>query len=251
MLSEDNCTLEGEPDPETGLFPVRMGLKFVKGMSVVERERLLTARLFRPFADLEDFVRRARPGEKSAMALAECGALECFGGSRRQHLWEVRGLLRDRQQTLDLARPEVAPAFADLSAFNKISWDYQRSLHSTIGHPLRELRPALSKQGLPDAATLNSKRDGSRVKFVAVVITRQRPGTAKGVTFMTLEDESGFVNLVVWQAVFDRYPVLARTASLLGVTGKIQSQQGVVHLIADELWEPLLPSAPRTSRDFR
>jgi error-prone DNA polymerase len=83
------------------------------------------------------------------------------------------------------------------------------------------------------------------------VICRQRPGTASGVTFMTLEDETGFVNLVVWTKVFEQYMVLAKTASFLGVTGKVQAKDGVVHLIAEQLWEPLLDApAALASRDF-
>jgi error-prone DNA polymerase len=94
--------------------------------------------------------------------------------------------------------------------------------------------------------------DGKRARFVGLVICRQQPGTASGVTFYTLEDETGFVNLVVWRQVFERFAVLARTAVLLGVDGKIQSESGVVHLVADELWAPDLAfTAEGTrSRDF-
>ena len=95
-------------------------------------------------------------------------------------------------------------------------------------------------------------RDGQRVRYAGLVICRQRPGTASGVTFMTLEDETGFVNLVIWKQVFDDYAVLARTASFLGVTGTLQAESGVVHLIADALWTPEIATPPATagSRDF-
>ena len=94
---------------------------------------------------------------------------------------------------------------------------------------------------------------GRRVRYVGVVICRQRPGTASGVTFLTLEDETGFVNVVLWKRVFERHAVLAKTAALLGASGKLEVQDGVAHLIADALWEPRLPSRPATagSRDFR
>ena len=94
--------------------------------------------------------------------------------------------------------------------------------------------------------------DGGQVRYAGLVICRQRPGTASGVTFMTLEDETGFVNVVIWKQVFDDHAVLARTASFLGVSGKLQSESGVVHVVADTLWAPAIPARPPTagSRDF-
>jgi error-prone DNA polymerase len=90
------------------------------------------------------------------------------------------------------------------------------------------------------------------VRYAGLVICRQRPGTASGVTFMTLEDETGFVNVVLWKDVFERQAILAKTSSFLGITGKIQSESGVVHLIAERLWTPELKEkpAPPRSRDF-
>ena len=94
--------------------------------------------------------------------------------------------------------------------------------------------------------------DGRRVRYVGLVICRQRPGTASGVVFMTLEDESGFVNVVVWSRVFDEHAVLIKTTNFLGVTGKLQVQDGVTHLIAERFWVPRLTSRPTggKSRDF-
>jgi len=119
----------------------------------------------------------------------------------------------------------------------------------------QEQQPARTAQRPDHGRTVvpSLARDGARLRYAGLVLCRQRPATASGVTFMTLEDETGFVNVVLWQPVFERYPVLARTAALLGVTGKVQSEEGVVHLIADRLWQPHLPrrpDAPR-SRDFR
>jgi error-prone DNA polymerase len=95
-------------------------------------------------------------------------------------------------------------------------------------------------------------KDGDHVRYAGLVICRQRPGTAKGVVFMTLEDEAGFVNVVIWERVFQKYRLLAKTASFLGVTGKLQVQSGVVHLVAEKLWAPrvrLKPSKTK-SRNF-
>ncbi len=96
-------------------------------------------------------------------------------------------------------------------------------------------------------------KHGDRVRYAGIVICRQHPGTANGVTFYTLEDETGFVNLIVWRKVFERYSVIAKSASLMGVTGTLQSEDGVVHLVAERLWEPKLKIKPEKvgSRDFR
>jgi error-prone DNA polymerase len=94
-------------------------------------------------------------------------------------------------------------------------------------------------------------QNGAKVRYAGLVICRQRPGTAEGVVFMTLEDETGFVNVVVWESVFRRYAVLAKTAGFLGVSGKLQAQDGVVHLVAEKFWEPKLEQPASTrSRDF-
>ena len=95
-------------------------------------------------------------------------------------------------------------------------------------------------------------RDTRKARYAGLVICRQRPGTAASVVFMTLEDETGFVNLVIWKTVFDQPVLLAKTASFLCVTGKIQNADGVVHLVVDTLWHPELPQRPETvgSRDF-
>lgn len=148
---------------------------------------------------------------------------------------------------------ETSPTFTPLGAGDEIAWDYRRTDHSPRGHPLAPLREALHARGLLDARTAVSMRNGSRVRYAGLVICRQRPGTAGGVTFMTLEDETGFVNVVLWPNIFKRHTTLAKTATLLGVTGTLQVEQGVVHLVAERLWTPHLRvdliTAP--SRDFR
>jgi len=95
-------------------------------------------------------------------------------------------------------------------------------------------------------------KNGERIRYAGLVICRQRPDTAGGVVFMTLEDETGFVNVVVWESVFNRYSLLAKTVNFLGITGTLQVEDGIVHLVAEELWEPRLELKPAStpSRDF-
>ena len=245
-----DCTLE---PIETPVFAVRMGLRYVKGLSE-ERDwrRIEAARTERPFASMEDFTRRTRLDARVMGRLAEAGAFARFEGVRRAALWEALDLGRAPALSLPIAPREPRPDFEPLGEFDTIAWDYRFSAHSTRGHPLAPLRGALASRKLPDARAVAAMPDGRRVRYAGIVICRQRPSTASSVTFMTLEDETGFVNVVVWKRVFDEHAVLARTASFLGVTGKLQSESGVVHIVADALWAPEIAARPPSagSRDF-
>src|SRR5262245_56057089 len=225
-VSAWDCTMEGDA--------VRMGLRYVKGLGEARWPGIAAAR---PFASVEDLVRRTGLDEKSITALAEAGALASLGGNRRTALWEAKGLSRVRPAPLPVDDEDL-PHFAGLSWFETISWDYRGSSHSTHGHPLAPMRGELAAQGLPDAATVNRLRHGRRIRYAGIVICRQRPGTAAGVTFMTLEDETGFVNVVVWKQVFEKFAVTAKLEPFLGVTGKLQAEDGVVHIVADSMWSP-------------
>ncbi len=251
QVSDWDCTLE--PCPESaGGYAVRMGLRYVKGLGEGEWERIVRARAVAAFASLHDFVRRTGLDEGSLSALAEAGAFDSLQVDRRTALWDVRRLARMQKESLSLPARERKPDFTALSDFEEVSWDYRRTSHSARRHPLEPMRASLVRHGLPDARTVASMPNGAKVRYAGLVICRQRPGTAGGVVFMTLEDETGFVNVVVWESVFQRYPVLAKTVSFLGITGKLQAEDGVVHLVAEELWEPRLELKPTStrSRDF-
>lgn len=242
-----DCTLSRLPEG----FAVRMGLRYVKGLGELQRVCIETARQQTAFIDLSDFVRRTGLDVRALSNLAEAGAFECFGLPRRQALWQVRSLVQERQSTLELTSLGRKARFAGLTPIEQVAWDYRTSSHSPRAHPLALLRSELTRQGLPDAQRLSALRDGARVRFAGLVICRQRPGTASGVTFMTLEDETGFANIVFWQQVFESFSVLARTASFLGVTGRLQKQDGVVHIIAEEAWQPQLTTPTQVpSRNF-
>lgn len=255
-----DCALEACPESaglpvptrQTGSFAVRMGLRYVKGLGEGDWQRIEAARSALPFGSLSDFVRRTELDGRVLSVLAEAGAFDGFGLERRTALWEVRRLTRTRNESLPLQVHEVGPTFHSLSAFEEVGWDYRSASHSPRRHPLEPLRSELRAQGLPDACTVSSMPNGGQVRYAGVVICRQRPGTAGGVVFMTLEDETGFVNVVLWERVFEEYAVLAKTAKFLGVTGTLQVEQGVLHIVAEKLWMPQIDlrviSAP--SRDF-
>lgn len=242
--SEWNCSIENNA--------VRMGLKFIKGLGVKDFAAIASERVDSPFISVEDFARRTKIYKDTLSALAEAGAFDCFNLSRRQALWQVIGFVRENENTLNFPSNQKPPMFSELSDFETVSWDFACSGYSIHAHPLAPLRPQLSAIKLLCASDLSTQKNGSRIRFAGMVICRQRPSTAGGVTFMTLEDETGFANLVIWKNVYEAYEMLAQTASLLGVIGKIQAKDGVVHLIAEQLFLPKI-AAPKSiqSRDFR
>jgi error-prone DNA polymerase len=244
-----DATLE---DGAGGAPAVRVGLRFVKGLGEAEGRRIEEARARGPFAGVDDLAERARLPARALRTLAAAGALEALAPGRRDALWGAAAAGRSPRPPLPMVAEEPEPEFAPLGAAETILWDFQASGLSVRGHPLEPLREELRARGLPDARGVASLRDGARARYAGVVICRQRPGTAAGVVFLSLEDETGFVNVVVWPRVFDRFPVLVRTAAFLGVTGRVQAADGVVHIVAEEVWEPDLggraPHAP--SHDF-
>jgi error-prone DNA polymerase len=144
------------------------------------------------------------------------------------------------------------PRLRSLTVPEQVLWDYRTASHSSRGHPMAPLREWLAKRGIASAQDVRELGHGKQADCIGLVICRQRPGTATGVVFLTLEDELGFVNVVVWTNVFERYQRVVRTASLLGVRGRIQTAEGVTHLIAEELYVPELSigAHEHKSRDF-
>lgn len=246
-----NCSLE--PSESHPPYAIRMGLRYVKGLGERERERLEAAPP--PYADLADFAQRTKLGKRALLALAEAGAFASFGLERRRALWAVRGLLANDRDGLALApptSPESLPRFAPLRREAAVRWDYETSMHSTHGHPMAAIREPLRARGIPTAAELNAMPGGRRLRYVGLVICRQRPHTARGVTFMTLEDETGFVNVVIWADLYEKRAALVHSGSLFEVRGRLQRAHGVVHLVAEDLAVPSLERPiPRTPvRDF-
>jgi len=248
-VSAWDCTLEPFPD---GDFAVRMGFRYVKGLKQVIGQQIVDARLGGSYTSVEDVVRRAQLDARAASLLAQAGAFEGLEPDRRMALWDSKGAAQTAPTPLPLPQTEKAPSFKPLTTAEIAGWDYRASKHSTRLHPLAPMRPVLVQAGLPDSKGVSAMRSGRLTHYAGLVICRQRPSTASGVVFATLEDEAGFVNLVVWPTVFEKHRVLAKTASFLGVTGRVQSENGVVHIIADSLWVPQFQQNPDpvSSRDF-
>ncbi|NUM56139.1 MAG: error-prone DNA polymerase [Candidatus Hydrogenedentes bacterium] len=251
LHSDWDCTLEPRANSGEG-FAVRMGLRYVKGMQESEGKRIVGYRANRSFNSLAEFTAITRLDTGILARLAESGALEAFKHERRDALWDALGVIPAQHGGFALDDPEPEMNFTALGALESTHWDYAFTSHSARGHPLSHLRETLRRHRLPDAAAVRGMANGACVRYAGLVICRQRPGTAKGVVFMTLEDETGFVNLVIWEKTFQKYELLAKTESFLGATGKLQVQSGVSHLVVEKLWRPEVDEAPceTRSRDF-
>ena len=232
------------------LWAVRMGFRYVKGVGVRERE--LLAFVPRPVRSIEDFAKHSRLPLRALLMLAEAGAFDSLGVTRREALWRARAACPGARDSMRSEPGSDMPMLGSLNVAEQVLWDYRVTEHSPRGHPVEPLRDWLGQRGVVDSNMLRATAHGRRVDCVGLVICRQRPGTATGVVFLTLEDEHGFANVVVWNTVFDRYQRVVRTARLLGVRGLVQSIDGVVHLVAEEIYVPELnlESLSHKSRDF-
>ena len=268
-----DCTLE-KGAGEILAPAVRIGMRCVKGLREADWQRIDNARRAGPFRSVTEFASRTGLRQDVLDRLAEAGALSSRSPRRRQALWQVRGVhaaggdaARGRpgpgarmqglheagRDALPLETPEAPVPFEPLSDLESIVWDYRTTGHSPRGHPLTHLRRQLAALGLPDAATVQRMPHGSHVDYAGIVICRQRPKTAKGVIFMTLEDETGFVNVILWRDVYERFRIATKTLSFMGVSGPLQSESTVVHLVAESIWQPKIGAEPvrRKSRDFQ
>ena len=255
--SEWDCVLEVIPDDTRSLgtkrFALRLGLRSIKGMRKSHWHRIRDARALKLFTSIEDVAQRTRLEDATLTRLAESGAYASLETNRRKALWNAKGIAGQDKPDLEVVLEEREPDFAGLDAFESVSWDYAHMGLSSRGHPLAQIRDELSARKLPDARTVHNMKDGTRTRYAGFVICRQRPGTAAGVVFMTLEDETGFVNVVIWSKIFEKNAVLIKSTNFLGVSGKLQVQDGVVHLIAERFWVPRVTNRPGevSSRDFR
>ncbi|WP_269531374.1 error-prone DNA polymerase [Chitinimonas sp. BJYL2] len=251
-----DCRLEGESRPVAGHSraqpAVRLGLRMVRGLAQAVGERIAEVRGAGSYAGPQDLQRRAALDSRALGLLADADALACFGGTRRQARWQVGGLstVRDLADVQDVATP--LPALPQARIGEEIRHDYQRLGLSLRGHPLALLRERLRHERYLSAAELAQSPDRKGVWVCGMVVGRQRPGTASGVVFVTLEDETGNVNVVMWNRIVERQRTILLGARLMAVFGMVQQQDGVLHLIARRLVDrsDWLGSLSVQSRDF-
>jgi error-prone DNA polymerase len=238
--------------PEGSGFGVRLGLNQIRGLSHDTGRRIEAARTQRPFASLADLAQRARPDRSEIEALAAADALRSLAGDRRQAAWTAATATaqQDLLQQADVS--EQSPRLARPSEAQDIVADY-RSLGLTLRrHPLALLRDHLATLRYRTVQALGGLDDGRRVRACGLVVGRQRPGTANGTVFVTLEDETGSLNVIVWPQLVERQRRELLGSRLMGVYGVWQNEGGVRHLVAHRLFDlsELLGGLHIRSRDF-
>jgi len=258
--SDWDCSLEplveGERARVTpeggGRFAVRLGLRQIKGLSEVTAARVMAARLGEgAFTSVEDFARRARLQRSEVERLASGDAFNSLRTARREAGWRALALSGPDLPLFDAAGGEKRSA-PDLSGTRlpamalseEVARDYVHLSLSLKAHPLSFLRERFFQMGYRPCRELLTARNGARFGLAGLVLVRQRPGSAKGVIFATLEDETGVANVIIWQSVFQRYRKTVIGSKLLGVVGRLQREGEVIHLVAEQLvdWTPALSS---------
>ena len=235
-----DSVMEPDPDHPKGYLAVRLGFRLISGMKAGPAGALVAARE-RPYANPRELWRRSGIPVSQVVHLAEGDAFASLGFGRRDAIWSVKALrdgslpLFDTAQTDGQEFSEPAAALRPLTLGGEVAEDYIQMALSLRAHPLSFLREKLRNRGWMSLDGLKSKRDGAHVNIAGLVLVRQRPGTATGVVFVTLEDEFTHANLVVWSTVFERYRAEVMTSRLLACSGKVQTEGNVIHVVANEL----------------
>jgi error-prone DNA polymerase len=248
--SDWDCTLEHGVGGEPAL---RLGLCLVKGLSRQGGECLVRERRQGPWLSVADLALRAGLARGDLQALAGADALKELTGNRHRAAWEVAGISTPLPLAPAPAGPEPLPLLPVPSEGESIAADYASLGLSLRAHPLALLRDRLRELRLLTAREVGAVSPGWVVRTAGLVVNRQRPASANNVTFVTLEDETGYVNLVVWKRVAEVQRKVLLGARLLGVEGEIQRESGVTHLVARRLndYSGLLGGLVTRSRDFR
>jgi error-prone DNA polymerase len=248
-VSDWDCVLEAS---SLGAPAVRLGLRMISGFAETSASRIVAARRERPFDSIEDMARRSQLNRRDLKLLAAAGALQPLAAHRRRAHWEVAGVERVTPLLGDAPVRETDPVLAAPTEGEDLVADYA-SLGLTLGrHPLALLRPRLARMRLATAAELRGLPHGRSARAAGIVVGRQRPDTASGVIFVTLEDETGSVNVIVWRDLADRQRRELLGSRLMGVHGTLEREGEVVHLIAKRLVDhsELLGALQTSSRDF-
>ena len=235
-FSEWDCTLE----PCADGFALRLGFRQVDGMRAEAAQRIVGARDV-PFVDVAELKKRAKLDRGTVRRLAAADAMRNMGIDRRQALWQAQAL-KDAPDLPIFAHGEAqgegqepAVALPAMAQAEHVVADYQTLRLSLKAHPISFFRPSLRKQGFAASDQLPGMNHGARVSLAGLVLVRQKPGSAKGVCFITLEDEGGVANLVIWPKLFEHYRRTIMAARLLVVHGRVQSDGRVIHVVAERL----------------
>jgi error-prone DNA polymerase len=256
MASDWDCTLELLPEKtrrdanKSDGYALRLGLRLIGGLSADLGARIMAARALAPFRDLADLARRTGMNRFERERLADAGALRVLSGHRHRARWESSGIERALHLLDNVA--EERPTLRPPTLAENVFADYATHGLSLTAHPLSLIRKNLLTRRVRRASDLETARNGAWLRHAGLVTVRQRPQTASGITFVTLEDETGQVNVIVRPRVAEACRQALLDAVLLAVDGQWQSIDGVRHLIANRLhdFSDLLPALGSVSRDF-
>jgi error-prone DNA polymerase len=238
VVSDWDCTLEPPDDPRTPRRALRLGLRQVKGLKQEEIETFTEVRLA-GLTTIDDYILRSGLSRRALELLAEADAFSALGLSRREALWAVKGKADEVGAERDapiLARQSVKEVQIQLPLMSlpkEVAEDYRTTSLSLKRHPVAFFRDDLTAKRVTPCTALKGMRNGRKVSVGGLVLVRQRPGTAKGVVFLTLEDETGIANIVVWNDIFQAHRRLVMSSSFLVVHGQVQEASNVIHVVAE------------------
>ncbi|HEV2748450.1 MAG TPA: error-prone DNA polymerase [Allosphingosinicella sp.] len=247
-----DCTLEGgnsSPEHRSGevYLPLRLGMRMVKGLANEHAAKLLAARGEAPFTSIEEAWRRSGVPVAALERLAEADAFASLGIDRRQALWQVRGLgeaplplfAAADARAAEIAEPDVR--MRPMTDGREVVEDYRSIQLSLRAHPLSFLRPELDRRRITRCAGLAHVKDGRKVEVAGIILVRQRPGSTN-VTFVTIEDETGIANAIIWQRRFEAQRRIIMSSAMVAITGTVQREGEVIHVIAERIEDctPLL-----------
>ena len=218
-----------------GLLPLRLGLKIVHGLAEIHAAKIVAAREDGVFRSVEDAWRRSGVPTAALEKLANADAFQSLGLGRREALWAIKGLDESPLPLFDTATREEPVALTPLTAGREVVEDYRSTQLTLRDHPLSFLRPELEGRGMVTCGNLAEITDGRRVELAGVILVRQKPGSAKGVLFITIEDETGVGNIIVWPDRFEAHRTIVMSAAMIGVVGKVQRAGSIIHVIADRI----------------
>jgi error-prone DNA polymerase len=240
--SDWDCTLEPiSGSGENTVVALRLGLRQVDGLVEEEARKIVAARQGRPFRDVHDLWVRAGVRLATIEKLAAADAFRSIGLDRRQALWEVRGLTAARPLPLFAwseareAGPEPEVSLPEMRLSEHVVNDYQTLRLSLKAHPVSFLRSAFAAERAVPCDALRGMKDGQWVSVGGVVLVRQRPGTGQGVVFMTIEDETGIANIVIWPKMLERFRKVIMGSRLILVRGRIQRHEDIIHVVSSSL----------------
>jgi len=236
-------------------FALRLGFRQIDSFKEVWGLRIAKEReAGGPYRDVEELMRRASLPARAMRLLADADAFRSLGLDRREALWAVRRLPDDPALPLFQAAQarelgaERSMALPLMPLAEHVVADYQTVRLSLKGHPMQLLRPRFRREGVLSCAETEARPDAAFARTAGVVLVRQRPGTASGVVFMTLEDETGVANVIVWPKLFEKLRAIVIGARFVAVTGKYQNESGVIHIVAERI-DDLTPLLSTISRE--